>query len=119
MINDQPAHDTRRIPHEMRVVGKGRSGMRDHVQIGIVQDSGDTQDSWNPQPTQFAFRQPVQLGVQGAEQRIRGCMLTGSSRAGERAGYGIHAVPPVKKRPTREQGTAPHQVKASNSKEEK
>src|SRR5882757_6669629 len=102
MINDQPAHHTRGISHEMRVVGKRRTGMRDHVEIGVVQNRSDTQDSWTPQTPQFAFRKPAQVGVQGAEQCIGGCLLTGSNCSGERVRYAIHGVPSCEETPKAE-----------------
>src|SRR5437879_2414345 len=38
MIDDHPAHDSRGIGHKARAIRKRRTGLRGHVQVGLVQE---------------------------------------------------------------------------------
>ena len=72
VIDDQPAHDARRISHEACAVGKGRSRPRRHGEICLMQERRDAEAHGGAPPGQFPPGQSVQFGVECLEQRRGG-----------------------------------------------
>jgi hypothetical protein len=76
VIDDHPAHDPRRVPHEARAVRKLQPVLPRHVDVGLVQQGRGAEALGSAVPGELLPCQPVQLGIKRGEQRIRGLGIT-------------------------------------------
>jgi hypothetical protein len=84
VVDDQPSHHAGRIPHESGSVREGRTVAPGDVEIGLVQQSRDTQAGGGPGSRKLAFGQAVQLGVERGEQSFPGGTVASFGRRDER-----------------------------------
>ena len=98
MIDNQSAHDARRIPHESRAVGKRRAVSRGHIQVRLVQERCHAEANRNAVSGELALGQPVQLGVECTEERFCSGGVTSFGSANERRNRGFHSSLPTPSR---------------------
>src|ERR1700722_11809417 len=91
MIDDETAHHARGVSHEAGRMGEGLPFARGDVEIGFVQQGGDTQAGGSAPTRQLTFREPVQLSVKGGEERIRGGTVAALGCSDEGGNCGTHA----------------------------
>src|SRR5262249_34457127 len=76
VIDDEAAHDTRRVSHEAALVGKRRRFPARQLEIGLVEEAGRTQHAVVRSPAELASGDAVQLRVQRGEKRLRGTVAS-------------------------------------------
>jgi hypothetical protein len=59
VVDDQPAHDARRVRHEPRLIGEHRAFGGRNRQIRLVQQRRHTEDADAPPAVQFTPGEPV------------------------------------------------------------
>ena len=72
VVDDQAAHDARRIAHESRLVGEADAVVARHINVGLMEECGRADRDWQTDVSQFAFGQTMQLGIERGEERFRG-----------------------------------------------
>ena len=70
VVDDQAAHDPRRIAHEPRVIDEDRAVLAGDRQVGLVQQRRHAEPAERAAAVQFPACQPMQLRVQRHEQRV-------------------------------------------------
>lgn len=84
VIDNETAHDARRIAHESRLVGEADAVVARHINVGLMEECGRADRDWQTDVSQFAFGQTMQLGIERGEERFRGGPVAAISRGNQR-----------------------------------
>ena len=69
-VDDQAAHDPRRIGEEPGAVGEGHPLALRDVEIGLVEQAGDAERGARPRARELAAGEPAKLPVERREERL-------------------------------------------------
>ena len=68
VIDDEPAHHARRVPHESGAIRKGEAASFGDIQIRFVQEGRGAERERPTVARQFAFRETMELRIERREQ---------------------------------------------------